>query len=94
MDGELKKLKIEAFKDLEYNEKADEFEVMFNPATYAQKYEVEYEDAQGQGSTGSTQKFGKIKPQEYTFEFIFDGTGASGNQIEVSDEIERFFVVC
>ena len=27
MDGELKKLKIEAFKDLEYNEKTDEFEV-------------------------------------------------------------------
>ena len=94
MDGELKKLKIEAFKDLEYNEKADEFSVMFNPATYAQKYEVEYEDAQGQGSTGSTQKFGKIKPQEYTFEFIFDGTGASGEQIEVSDEIEKFLTVC
>lgn len=94
MYGELKKLKIEAFKDLEYNEKADEFSVMFNPATYSQKYEVEYEEAQGQGSTGSPQKFGKIKPQEYSFEFIFDGTGASGEVIEVSDEIEKFLTVC
>lgn len=94
MYGELKKLKIEAFKDLEYNEKADEFSVMFNPAAYNQKYEVEYEEAQGQGSTGSPQKFGKIKPQEYSFEFIFDGTGASGEVIEVSDEIEKFLTVC
>lgn len=94
MDGELKKLKIEAFKDLEYNEKADEFTVMFNPAAYSQKYEVEYEEAQGQGTTGSPQKFGKIKPQEYSFEFIFDGTGASGEVIEVSDEIEKFLTVC
>ena len=94
MDGELKKLKIEAFKDLEYNDKADEFEVMFNPATYSQKYEVEYQDSQGQGSSGSTQKFGKIKPQEYTFDFFFDGTGASGVELDVADEIERFLVVC
>jgi len=94
MYGELKKLKIEAFKDLEYNEKADEFTVMFNPASYNQKYEVEYEEAQGQGTTGTPQKFGKIKPQEYSFEFIFDGTGASGEAIDVSDEIEKFLTVC
>ena len=94
MDGELKKLKIEAFKDLEYNNKVHEFVVMFNPSTYAQKYEVEYDEAQGQGTTGSTQKFKKIKPQEYTFEFVFDGTGASGIALEVSDAIEEFLVIC
>ncbi len=93
MSGELKKLKIEAYKDLEYNHKVDEFEVMFNPATYNQKYEVEYQEAQGQGTTGSTQKFGKIKPQEYNFEFIFDGTGATGIQTDVSQLIEKFLIV-
>ncbi len=93
MDGELKKMKIEAFKGLDYGDKVDEFIVMFNPSTYSQKYEVEYEEAQGQGTTGSTQKFGKIKPQEYSFEFLFDGTGASSDKKDVSTEVERFFAV-
>lgn len=93
MYGELKKLKIEAFKDLEYNTKADEFEVMFNPSSYTQKYEVEYEESQGQGTTGTPQKFGKIKPQEYSFEFVFDGTGASGEKKDVSTEIDKFFTI-
>ncbi len=93
MDGELKKLKIEAFKKIDYREKVDEFLVMFNPATYSQKYEVEYEEAQGQGTSGSNQKFGKIKPQEYQFEFVFDGTGTAGEKKDVADEIERFLAV-
>jgi len=93
ISGELKKLKIEAFKQIDYREKIDEFTVMFNPATYTQKHEVEYEDAQGQGTTGSTQKFGRIKPQEYTFNFLFDGTGASAPRTDVAHEIERFLAV-
>jgi len=93
MIGELKKLKIEAFKKIDYREKIDEFSVMFNPATYTQKHEVEYKEAQGQGTTGSTQKFGRIKPQEYSFEFVFDGTGASAPKTDVSGEIERFLEV-
>lgn len=93
MYGELKKLKIEAFSSIEYQEKVDEFIVMFNPATYNQKYEVEYEEGQGQGTTGSAQKFGSIKPQEYTFEFTFDGTGVSSEKKDVAEEIERFLTV-
>ena len=95
MLGELKKLKIEAYTNLDYSSKADdgEFYVLFNPNTYKQKYEVEYEAVQGQGTTGSAQKFGKIKPQEYSFEFLFDGTGVSSEKIDVADEIERFLVI-
>lgn len=93
MDGELKKLKIEAYSDIEYQSKVDEFSVLFNPSTYSQKYEVEYSAAQGQGTTGSTQKFGRIKPQEYTFEFVFDGTGASSKKKEVADDVNRFLKV-
>jgi len=93
MYGELKKLKIEAYKDLEYNTRVDEFEVMFNPSSYSQKYEIEYEEAQGKGTTGTPQKFGKIKPQEYIFEFLFDGTGVTGVKKDVSDEIDKFFTL-
>ncbi|MDH3974152.1 MAG: LysM peptidoglycan-binding domain-containing protein [Deltaproteobacteria bacterium] len=94
MTGELKKLKIEAYKEITYDTQVDEFVVMFNPSTYSQKYEVEYKAEQGQGTTGSTQKLGKIKPQEYSFEFVFDGTGASSEEVDVADEIEWFLETC
>ncbi len=93
MLGALKKMKIEAFKEIDYKTSVGEFIVMFNPASYSQKYEVEYEGSQGQGTTGSTQKFGKIKPQEYSFEFLFDGTGASSDKKDVSEEIDKFLAL-
>lgn len=94
MSGELKKLTIEAFSKIEYEgEPVDKFIVMFNPSSYSQKYEVEYGGAQGQGTSGSTQQFGRIKPQEYNFEFIFDGTGVSSEKKDVSSKIEQFLKV-
>lgn len=94
MDGELKKLKIEAFDKIDYQGGAvKEFIVMFNPTSYNQKYEVEYDPESGKGTSGSTQKFGKIKPQEYSFEFMFDGTGVSGVKKEVSSEIDKFLTI-
>ncbi|PKN63115.1 MAG: hypothetical protein CVU57_20840 [Deltaproteobacteria bacterium HGW-Deltaproteobacteria-15] len=92
--GELKKMVIEAFKNPDYQgAPADRFTVMFNPNTYTQKYEVQYQPRQGQGDTGSPQVFGNIKPQEYTFEFVFDGTGIAAKRIEVQEEVERFLKV-
>ena len=75
MSGEFKKLTIESYKDIGYgsSDQAEKFVVMFNPASYTQKYEVEYEENQGQGTTGNSQKFGRIKPQEYSFDFVIDG---------------------
>lgn len=92
--GELKKMVIEAFRQADYSgSPAESFTVMFNPNTYSQKYEVEYEERQGQGDTGSPQVFGKIKPQEYSFEFLFDGTGAAAEAVDVHDTVERFLTV-
>lgn len=94
MTGQLKKMLIEAFKKPDYSGSAAEsFDVMFNPNTYSQKYEVEYHDRQGQGDTGSPQIFGKIKPQEYTFEFLFDGTGAAADVADVHERVETFLKV-
>ncbi len=95
MDGELKKFKIEGFSDIEYSSKIDEYEfsVMYNPANYNQKYEVEYEAGQGKGTSGSAQKFKSIKPKEYTFDFMFDGTGVSSEKKDISKEIDRFLTL-
>ena len=94
MNNGLEKMKIEAFKAADYSgEPAKTFEVMFNPNTYTQKYEVEYEERQGQGDSGSPQVFGKIKPQEYAFEFLFDGTGTAADKVDVLDVVDKFLEV-
>ncbi len=94
MSGELKKLLIEAYKEPDYSgAAADSFTVMFNPTSFSQKYEVEYEDRQGAGDSASPQIFGKIKPQEYSFEFLFDGTGTASEKVDVQQTVERFLTV-
>lgn len=110
-EGELKKLKIEAYSSIRYDagDKVDEFFVMFNPPTLSQIYEIEYNEEQAPGTSGSPQNFGKIKPQEYTFEFLIDGTGttpppvgagndstdqsAVGAAVDVSAEVTAFLAL-
>jgi nucleoid-associated protein YgaU len=95
MSGELKKLKIEAYRAItfESGDKQDEFSVLFNPSGYTSKYEVEYGQGQGQGTSGTAQRFGRIKPQEYTFELVFDGTGAASELRDVAADLERFLTL-
>lgn len=94
MTGTLEKMQIEAYKVADYSgAPAETFVVMFNPNTYAQKYDVDYEPRQGAGDSASPQVFGKIKPQEYTFEFLFDGTGAVAPKQDVPATIDRFLTV-
>ena len=94
MTGELKKMVIEAYTQADYSgSAADTFEVMFNPNGYTKKYELEYEDAQGAGSSASPQVFGKIKPQDYNFEFLFDGTGTAADEVDVNERIEAFLTI-
>ncbi len=92
MPSELAKLKIEAYKTIDCNDsdKVREFIVMFNPSTYTKKYEISYETDQGAGTSGDAQRFGSIKPQDYTFEFLIDGTGASAEPVDVSQTIDDF----
>ncbi len=95
MPGELKKLRIEAYDDIrcEGDHFVDEFYAMFNPSTYSEKYEIEYSEDQAQGTSGSTQNFGKMKPQEYTFEFLFDGTGTAAEWTDVTTEVDWFLAL-
>jgi len=93
MAGNLKKMQIEAYKEADYSDTAETFEVMFNPNTYSHKYEIEFEDRQGAGDSASPQVFGKIKPQEYFFEFVFDGTGTAAEKINVHETVETFLAI-
>jgi LysM repeat protein len=94
MESTFTRLKIEAHRQQDCTDDAVEtFDALFNPNTYSQKYEVVYHPRQGAGDTGSPQVFGKIKPQEYSFEFMFDGTGTAIEKVDVPDAIEHFLKV-
>jgi LysM repeat protein len=93
-DGGLKRLTIDAHRTSDYTDDAvASFTVLFNPTTYSQKYEVVYHARQGAGDTGSPQVFGRIKPQEYTLELLFDGTGTAIERKDVKQELDRFLTV-
>jgi LysM repeat protein len=93
-DGGLTRLKIDAHRKFDCTDKpVDSFTVLFNPNTYSQKYEVAYHARQGAGDTGSPQVYRKIKPQQYTFELLFDGTGTAIERKEVRTEIDKFLVL-
>lgn len=97
----LEKLTIQAYKTSAFKEEVDEpFVTMFNPDKYDEKYEIEYKKDQAQGTAGNTLKFNKIKPPDYQFEFLIDGTGTAEKKAnidaenkDVSEEIERFLEV-
>lgn len=92
--GKLEKLLIEAYRDAEYTDKDSmEFTAMFNPENYSIKYEVESDDTSGSGTSGSAPTFQRLKPQDLTLIFTLDGTGASGEKVDVPKKVEDFLKV-
>ena len=93
MEGKLEKLTIKAYKKPDYSDGPVEFAVMFNPASYNMSYTIEYQAPKAHGATGSNQVYTHVKSQEYSFEFIFDGTGASADKKDVNQLIDDFLNV-
>jgi len=71
------KLYVEPYVDAAFTRKApgEKFSALINPATYTCKYEFAYDDTQAGGKSSVKLKFNKIKPQRFTFDFLFDSTG-------------------
>jgi len=91
--GELIKLKIRSFKDAQFSEKDKDFEVMFNPQEYSLTYNIESDDSQGIGTSGSEPTFNKITPQDLSLDFTIDGTGATGVKVDVPEKVAEFLDV-
>ncbi|GAA5167677.1 hypothetical protein [Viridibacterium curvum] len=90
-NGELKKLTIFAHKAPDCSDAAiGSFEAYVNPNEITLAYEVEYDAAQGSGTTGSRMNFKKMKPGDLSLTFFLDGTGANGKKIDVQKKIEEF----
>jgi hypothetical protein len=93
--GLLDKLKIIPFKDSESVQTAlpsgPPFIAQFNPETFSIKNEVKLNTEQtAPGSNGAEAKQVKVEPREYAFDFLLDGTGASGPALDVFAAIELF----
>ncbi|MEM7369916.1 MAG: hypothetical protein AAF587_15025 [Bacteroidota bacterium] len=64
--------------------------VQFNPESYSLSDRFNYDSSQAMGRTGSSNRFNNIAPKEFSFEFMVDGTGATGERINVQDNIDQF----
>ena len=92
--GKLEKLLIEAYTDPEYtNRDGMSFTAMFNPEQFALKYEIESDESSGSGTSGSAPTFQRMKPQDLSLDFTIDGTGSTGEVVDVPEKIEEFLSV-
>lgn len=91
-NGTLEKLTILSYEKADYSDKkpSGKFEAYVNPNEITLSYEIEYDSAQGAGTTNSRMTFKKAKPGDLSLTFFLDGTGASGKLIDVQKKIEEF----
>lgn len=89
--GEYEKLLIKAYDQPDYSGKeVSTFIAYVNPHEITIAYDMEYDSAQGAGTTGSRMEFKKVKPGDLTLEFYVDGTGANGKKINVQEHVDKF----
>lgn len=76
--GQLEKMKIFAYNNPELSAQhqvGEPFIAMMNPEAYSIETKMEFNLAQGHGTTGNTPRFEQKNPEEMSFEFLFDNTG-------------------
>lgn len=90
--GELERLVIRAYKEPDFAEKSllGTFEAYVNPNEITISYEMEYNTAQGAGTTGGRMDFNRVKPGDLALSFFLDGTGANGRPLDVQAKINEF----
>lgn len=92
--GTLEKLLIRAYEQPDYSGTAvGEFTAFLNPHEVTLAYEMEYDSAQGSGTTNSRMEFKKMKPGDLALTFFLDGTGANGVALDVQQKVEEFQAV-
>ena len=64
--------------------------VMFNPTSYKLEYKVNYDENQAPASEPKNPVMNNIGPQQYSFDFLIDGTGAAGFKRNVLVDVESF----
>jgi len=92
--GTLERLVILAYEKPDYSgQPVGQFEAYVNPNEITLSYEMEYDSAQGAGTTNSRMNFKKVKPGDLSLTFFLDGTGANGRPADVQVLVEQFQLV-
>lgn len=104
--GKLEKLKIVAFSDSEQQEEVGTFEAYYNPSSFQASFAIKYNEEEAQGQTKRTMKYSGYEAASFSFELMFDGTGASipngissdqpggdGKKLSVADKVQNFMDV-
>jgi hypothetical protein len=95
----LEKLRIKAYKSRERSDGdlVGEFEAMFNPESFSQKYGIQYGRRQGLNSSDQQATYSRSKPSSLKLNLVLDGTNVNemgilqlGPQKTVSDRINEF----
>ena len=98
-NGKLEKMLILAFSDSEKAENGglmeadDVFEALINPEGYSLSYKLKFsEESQGQGTSGQQLTYEYTKPEEISFDFLFDNTGIIDGKPRpgIADDLKRF----
>lgn len=90
--GQFEKLKIYAYKKDDFAEREPEFiEAMMNPENFAYESKMEFQAAQGQGTSGTQAKFIIKPPAEMSFELLYDNTGIIDHhpRLDIADELDK-----
>lgn len=93
MDGNLAKMTIMGFIGDDVLPTGIPFSTyiaMFNPESFTVNNQIQYDNSQPPGSTGSDLRFIGVAPRTFQFEFLVDGTGAIGEKREVFADIQLF----
>jgi nucleoid-associated protein YgaU len=89
--GTLERLLIRAYTRPDFTgSHIEQFEAYVNPNEITLAYEMEYDSAQGAGTTNSRMEFKKVKPGDMALTFFLDGTGANGRPLDVQAAIQQF----
>lgn len=94
-EGKLEKIKILAYNNPDYadsHQVGTTFTALINPESYVLDYKVEFTEGQGHGTSAATQRFNVKKPEEMSFEFLFDSSGIiDGKPKEnIYEDVENF----
>ena len=88
MADNVSKMRIVAFSNPERKGEGVSMDVQVNPETFNQKYEINYNKDQAQGTSGKLPEFNKIKPQKMEFELLFDRTGVINGAVAGENGIQ------
>lgn len=90
--GKLEKLKIESWSSISRRGMPEHtFSAFINPDEFTINYNIEQDTNSPLGNISTIGKFLRVLPLEMTLKFILDGTNATGNKIEVAEEIRSFY---